>query len=229
MTNQPENSNKTPDWDITHNGIVQVCPPSNYLAAKVGLLKRISQLFIKFLERHNNNENPMITMTSRLFKKNIEYKAGIGMKIVDFPLPKQIVQPKQLVRCLKMYQQVATQLTSGDTILFRTLFYKQNNLYEKEKDLRLVLHDVSYSLQSFPTAFNIFCESRGVIAAKMYYEYPDGKRFYCDNLQHGVSIPNNCVTITRMKSGINFIIVLEKLCVFEECLKHTIQKSITAA
>ncbi|XP_072552743.1 meiotic recombination protein SPO11 [Salminus brasiliensis] len=187
------------------------------------VLTRIEKVIQDIVHSLSQGEAPVLDLSTRSSWSNVRFDKSVGLLMssdatvtsLRSAFPSAVTKFALVLKVLAMiYKLVQTDSYATK----RDMYYNDPQLFGTQRNLDLIVDDISCMLQVPRRSLHVLATSKGFISGDLCYLEADGTRVECHSSSMAVPVSSNVSEITNIVSTAKFILVIEKDATFQRLL-----------
>uniref|UniRef100_A0A3B1JUH8 DNA topoisomerase (ATP-hydrolyzing) n=1 Tax=Astyanax mexicanus TaxID=7994 RepID=A0A3B1JUH8_ASTMX len=190
---------------------------------RLDVLTRIEKVIQKIVHTISQGEAPVLQLSTRCSWSNMRFDKSVGILMSLNPKVTTLRSdcPSAINRFalfLKVLSMIYRLVQTDSYATKRDMYYNDPQLFGTQRNLDLIVDDISCMLQVPRRSLHVLATSKGFISGDLCYLEADGTRVECHSTSMAVPVSSNVSEITNIVSSAKFILVVEKDATFQRLL-----------
>uniref|UniRef100_A0AAR2JRA5 DNA topoisomerase (ATP-hydrolyzing) n=1 Tax=Pygocentrus nattereri TaxID=42514 RepID=A0AAR2JRA5_PYGNA len=181
------------------------------------LIEKVMQKIIHSLAK---KEAPVLELNTRSSWSNTRFDKSVGLLMRSVCCLQLLNLGIFLLTALflKVLEMIYKLVQTDSYATKRDMYYNDPQLFVTQRNLDLIVDDISCMLRVPRRSLHVLATSKGFISGDLCYLEADGTRVECSSSSTTVPVSSNVSGITNIVSSAKFVLVVEKDATFQRLL-----------
>ncbi|KAI4893026.1 hypothetical protein NFI96_034248, partial [Prochilodus magdalenae] len=190
---------------------------------RLEVLTRIEKVIQKVVFSISKGEAPVLELNTRSCWSNIRFDKSVGL-LISLDASVTTVRSdcassvKKFALFLKVLEMIYKLVQTDSYATKRDMYYNDPQLFGTQRNLDLIVDDISCMLKIPRRSLHVIATSKGFISGDLCYLEADGTRVECYSSSTAVPVSSNVSGISNIVSTAKFVLVVEKDATFQRLL-----------
>uniref|UniRef100_A0A3B4BWG3 DNA topoisomerase (ATP-hydrolyzing) n=1 Tax=Pygocentrus nattereri TaxID=42514 RepID=A0A3B4BWG3_PYGNA len=193
--------------------------------ARLDVLTLIEKVMQKIIHSLAKKEAPVLELNTRSSWSNTRFDKSVGLLMSSDTTVTTIrsdcpssVHKFALIFFMELFVKFICALEYYCLLSNRDMYYNDPQLFVTQRNLDLIVDDISCMLRVPRRSLHVLATSKGFISGDLCYLEADGTRVECSSSSTTVPVSSNVSGITNIVSSAKFVLVVEKDATFQRLL-----------